>query len=150
MHAGAQQIGRIDKYVQERHIPVFYAFYNPVALPYSASYPPSDGRGVELSNAIGCRVQGAGDVHGRLGSLPAGQAPTIASLRSPLPTTSDDAFIASGWRLEAFIADEVLRCRKGALFEKHHDPNLDELFYGRSAPITAAIAITIDIGGGRD
>lgn len=62
-------------------------------------------------------------------------------------STSDDAFSASGWRLETFVADEVLRCRQGALFDGSADENLEYLFYRRSAPIQAAIAITIDIAG---
>jgi hypothetical protein len=51
-----------------------------------------------------------------------------------------------GWRLERFVADEVLRCRQGTIFDDSSDPNLYGLLYRRSAPISAAIAITIDFG----
>ena len=54
-----------------------------------------------------------------------------------------------GWRLERFVADEVLRCREGRLFDDTTDPNLRALFYARSAPITAAIVMTVDIDGDR-
>jgi len=42
----------------------------------------------------------------------------------------------------------VLRCRQGSLFDQPRDPNLQALLYGRSAPIAAAISITIDFGSG--
>lgn len=147
MHAAAEQVTRIDNYALEKGIPVFYAFYNPVQLPYSALYPAACGQGAGPPNTLGCRVQSAADVHRKLEGLPSGQAPSLASLRLPSPTTVQDAFAASGWRLENFVADEVLRCRQGALFTGSDDTNLEALFYARSAPITAAIAITIDIGG---
>lgn len=147
MHSGAKQIARIDSYTREKKIPVFYAFYNPLEVPYSATYPAPNGQGAGSPNGLGCRVQTATDVHNRVGALPAGQAPSLAALRLPTPVSTDDKFASLGWRLESFVADEVLRCRQGALFDGSQDANLEALFYGRSAPITAAIAITIDIGG---
>lgn len=147
MHQGADQIGRIEDYVRERNLPVFYAFYNPVQLPYSALYPAPGGQGAGPPNALGCRVQPATEVHLSLQALPAGQSPSLAALRSTSLVAGQDAFAASGWRLETFVADEVLRCRQGTLFDSGDDANLAALFYGRSAPITAAIAITIDVGG---
>ena len=50
-------------------------------------------------------------------------------------------------QLENFVADEVMRCREGRLFAKGTDESLENLLYRRSAPITAAIVITVDIGG---
>lgn len=147
MHAGAEQIDRIDKYAEEKAIPIFYAFYNPVELPYSATYPAPRGQGARSPNTLGCRVQPATEVHNRVSAIPAGQTPSFSALRSAEPVRSDDLFAASGWRLETFVADEVLRCRQGALFDKNSDENLDSLFYRRSAPIAAAIAVTIDLDG---
>jgi len=147
MHAGAKQVGRIDAYTREKGIPVFYAFYNPVRLPYAALYPLSNGQGAGAPNELGCRVQSATDVHSRLLTLPAGQAPSLADLRSTSQTGVGDVFASSGWRIEAFVADEVLRCRQGTLFDGTDDANLEALFYERSAPITAAIVVTIDLGG---
>ena len=147
MHSGAEQVGRIDEYVRKNQIPVFYSFYNPVQLPYNALYPAPSGQGAGPPNLLGCRVQPSSEVHSRLQVLPAGQAPSLAALRSTSPMGSDDPFSTSGWRLEVFVADEVLRCRQGTLFDGTDDANLEALFYRRSAPITAAITITIDIGG---
>ena len=52
-----------------------------------------------------------------------------------------------GWRLETFIADEVLRCYEGRLFEKSDDADLFALLYGRDAPIASMIMISIDLPG---
>jgi len=65
----------------------------------------------------------------------------------PLPIDPTDPNSAIGWRLERFVADEVLRCREGQIFQDLADRNLQDLLYGRAAPIAAAIAITIDVGG---
>lgn len=53
MHAGAEQVERIDQYAQEKGIAVFYAFYNPVQLPFNALYPPTSGQGACLPNDLG-------------------------------------------------------------------------------------------------
>ena len=59
-----------------------------------------------------------------------------------------DSFGTHGWRIEAFVADELLRCRQGRLFEDAQDTVLSGLLYGRTAPIAAAILVTIDLPGG--
>lgn len=148
LHAGSEQMDRIDVYEQARHIPVFYAFYNPQTLPFRATYPPLDGAGSVAPNLLGTRVQTSAHVHGHLATLPTGAAPNFGGLKDAASSAFSDPFAASGWRLENFVADEVLRCRQGALFDGSADMNLERLFYARSAPIMAAIAITIEVGGG--
>ena len=53
-----------------------------------------------------------------------------------------------GWRLEDFMAAELLGCREGALFESTSQPSIDALFNRRSGPIAAAISITIEAPAG--
>lgn len=148
MVSGAPQIERIDQYEREKRIPVHYAFYNPVTLPFKAAYPSPTGLGTDLENSLGCRVGPANDVHRIVNSLPRGQAPSFDALRSVSAANPDDPFASSGCRLEHFVADRVLRCLDGALFDGSSDGRLESLFYERSAPISAAIAITVDIGEG--
>jgi hypothetical protein len=148
MHAGSPQVGRIEEYVQARRIPVFYAFYNPRQLPFRATYPALNGVRAKTTNDLGCRVQTMAQVHRHLASLSEGRFPTFGGLKDLAVSDASDTFASSGWRLENFVADEVLRCRQGALFDGSADENLEHLFYRRSAPIQAAIAITIDIGEG--
>lgn len=146
MWAGSDQVGRIEDYVRDRRIPVFYAFYNPRQLPCRSEYPALDGARSDGPNALGCRVQTMAHVHGRLATLAEGQHPTFGGLKDVGAGADSDSFKEAGWRLENFVADEVLRCRQGTLFDGSADENLEYLFYRRSAPIQAAIAITIEVG----
>ncbi|MFD9901294.1 hypothetical protein [Mesorhizobium sp. NPDC059025] len=145
MRAGHHQINAIDSYAEERGIPVYYGLYNPTSLPFSAQYPALVGTVATADNLVGCRVLSSDFVHDVIGNLAVGQAPTVNSLLKTL-LRSDDANAFRGWRLENFVADEVLRCRQGRLFEDATDPNLRALLYSRSAPIMAAITMTIDLG----
>lgn len=145
MVAGHDQVHRIDQYEKSRGIPVYYGFYNPLSIPYDADYPASDGRMPVASNDMGMRVLTAKTVHAKLASLHAGRALAFDGLKGaqhdPADTTS-----THGWRIERFVADEVLRCRQGRRFDSVTDERLSGLLYGRSAPIAAAIVITIDVG----
>lgn len=147
MSAGSDQVGRIEAYVRDRGIPVFYAFYNPRQLPCRGEYPALNGERSDDVNAVGCRVQTMAHVHGHLSELAVGQHPTFAGLNKPGDGNDNEAARSASWRLEDFVADEVLRCREGALFDGSADQNLEYLFYRSSAPIQAAIAITIEVGG---
>ena len=142
---GHGQVERIDSYMKDRDIPVHYGFYNPPVLPFKTLYPFLDGILPHSENAIGCRVAPAEMVHTALLSLPEGRSPSVSDLLSSSPLDPGDENSIHGWRLERFIADEVLRCRQGRLFDDLQDPTLRGLLYGRSAPIAAAVAITIDM-----
>jgi hypothetical protein len=55
---------------------------------------------------------------------------------------------ASGWRLEYFMADLVMKCRQGRAFESmQQEDDIFALFNRRSGPIAAAISVTIEQSG---
>jgi len=145
--AGDEQIERIETYMKTRDLPVFYGFYNPLIVPYRGLFPPAPDANTELANVTGCRVIPATEVHAAVARLPAGRHPSFTVLDLGAPLDATDPASDHGWRLERFVADEVLRCRQGKLYDSAMDPNLDALLYRRGAPITAAISITIDLGG---
>lgn len=145
MTAGHDQVQRIDRYEESRGIPVYYGLYNPLAIPYEADYPASNGCPPVASNDLGMRVLTARTVHAALASLDMDQAPTFDGLTTSQLDTND-AESAHGWRIENFVADEVLRCRQGQRFDSTTDEKLSDLLYRRSAPIAAAIMMTIDAG----
>ncbi len=144
--AGHRQIERIDGYFELRGIPVYYGFYNPLTLPFKTAYPASDGRIPDGQNELGCRVVPADHVHQVVSKLDEGKSPSVDDIEATAAFDPADPTSTLGWRLERFIADEVLKCRHGRMFEDLTDPNLRALLYERSAPITAAITMTIDIG----
>ena len=145
--AGHRQIEHIDEYFELRGIPVYYGFYNPLTLPFQTAYPILDGRVPDCGNDVGCRVVPADRVHAVMRGLEDGRSPSVKDIEAESPFDAVDPTSSLGWRLERFVADEVLKCRQGRMFEDLTDPNLRALLYGRSAPIATAITITIDVGG---
>jgi hypothetical protein len=140
---GSPQISRIDQYQNEAKIPVYYGLYCPLRSPASLVYPTINGSTPE-PNLLGMRVRSADHVHSVVASLVAGKSPSLSDLAGEEFSEKSSGKI--GFRIEDFVADEVLACREGKLFESTTDQNLERLLYERSAPITAAISITIDIG----
>jgi hypothetical protein len=146
--AGHRQIDHIDEYFELRGIPVYYGFYNPLILPFHTTYPVLNGQLPLSTNEIGFRVMPSEHVHAVVRNLGEGRSPSVDNITATRPLDPADARSTLGWRLERFVADEVLRCRQGRMFEDLTDPNLRGLLYERSAPIAAAITITIDLGEG--
>ena len=143
MSAGDKQIEWIERYGALSGIPVYYGFYDPTAIPLGALYPLLGGVGEGGPNVIGMRVMTASHVQNVLSKMTQSRPPTFSCMSR---TGSSDT-VDYGWRTENFIADEVLRCREGKIFDEVDDPNLSNLLYRRSAPIAAAVTITIDLGG---
>ena len=147
LSAGHRQVEHIDAYMARMKIPVYYGLYNPLSVPFEAMYPASNGDPIIGTNDFGMRVLSATTVHAALAPTPAGTSPALKDLRStPLDAVTDPQS-SYGWRLEKFIADEVLACRQGILFDPKDDERLRSLLYARSGPIAAAINITIDALG---
>ncbi|MEG3164691.1 hypothetical protein U1701_08805 [Sphingomonas sp. PB2P19] len=145
MSSGSEQVQRIDDYVDERGIPVYYALYNPACVPSSGLHPEIGGIKPLEDNEVGCRVLKREEVNDILGGMSVGSTPSFAAMKNPERKSSFDPFAVHGWRLETFVADEVMRCREGRLFEDAQDEILASLLYRRSAPITAAIVMTVDL-----
>lgn len=146
MAAGSDQTNRIEAYSASKDIPVYYLFYNPMRMPYKSLYPITFDRALPRKNILGCRVMPSTDVHLCLGSVVAGKAPTFNEIAVSKWAIKPDPYRSQGWRLENFVADELMRCREGKLFDGSEDENLRSLLYERSAPISSAISITVDVG----
>jgi len=126
---------------------VYYSFYNPPTVPYQNAVPrraafPLEDEGI----LVGCRVILAEAAHSVLSGLPIGRTPQFREMVVD-PPLSSDSFGNHGWRLEQFIADEVLRCRQGRLFNEDDDADLHALLYAREAPIASLIYIAFDLPG---
>ena len=146
--AGSRQVEIIEAYEHSRKIPVFYNLYHPPKIPYRGSVPPPTLRLLKSAPALGCRVMRRQDVHAAMAKLVDGETPTFSQLVVAAPSNSADAFLSHGWRLENFVADELLRCREGRLFEDAQDEILSSLLYARGRPIASAILVTIDLPKG--
>lgn len=142
--AEARQVKSIDRYAVSRQIEVFYGLYNPLTVPFTGKYPWDSTNAPPSTNTVGCRVIPSTDVHGVLAKKAKGKAVTYDELTFA-KYYKDDGVSGHGWRLENFIADEVMKCRRGRLFTQNFDEDMRALLYGRTGPISSAIAITIDL-----
>jgi hypothetical protein len=138
------QYKAIRDYEDQRRIPVHYLLYNPWVLPVTYTYPV---RGLPKLGPMGngsARVAPAAKLRAVLSGKPKGYAPSFLELRH---VASNEAQHASGWRLEYFMAELVMRCQQGRVFESLQDDDVFALFNRRSGPIAAAVAVTIEQGG---
>ena len=143
--SGDDQIKVIDAYFAQSGIPVYCGFYNPLTIPYVSLYPVSSTDHLPGEADIGMRVIPSKQVHDVTNAKKKGKSPSFKDMTFD-PFDPADTDSAHGWRIERFVADEILRCRQGSLFENVQDERLAGLLYRRSAPITSAITITIDLG----
>ena len=134
---GHHQVKNIDKYSQDRSMPVYYSFYNPLTIPFESIVPQVHGVRLDNENEIGCRVIRSTEVHEILSPLT--RSPTFNEINR-IDNTQH-----RGWRIEHFVADEFLQCSEGRKFDEAEHEDLNRLMYYRSAPISAAIVFKIDL-----
>lgn len=127
---GDDQWNAIEQYGQTA-MPVHYLLHHPPGVPMATTLPRV-GPPEPVPVAVGAQVQRAADLHRSAAPLGKGATPTFARLQ-----------MNTKWSLEGFVADEVLVCREGTEV-REGNVDLERLFFRRSGPISAAIAVTID------
>ncbi|MDC7682143.1 hypothetical protein PQU92_02580 [Asticcacaulis sp. BYS171W] len=142
---GGQQIATIDAYMQSKGIPVYYGFYNPLTLSSPMTTRPSPTHGFPSQNDFGMRIMRAQDVHGlarrvTTTHLSAKQLDTL-----PHKPRHGNA-THSGWRLETFVADEVLLCHEGQQVTAQAHGTLLDLLDLRDRPLYGQIDIDVEVG----
>ncbi len=137
-----EQEKRVAQYEQDHEIPVYYLFYNPREIPWQATIPFSH-RAPNTRPLVGCRVVPSALLASRLDVKRDGTHPNYGDLRG-LPQPFSSGSHLAGWRVEHFVAGEVLKCRQGHVATEHDRQSLGQVFFGRSTPIASAISITIE------
>jgi hypothetical protein len=99
--------------------------------------------GVVDNPTLGARVVPAELVFGVLNGHASRYSPTLSDTEMLLEGHIN-GHSPFGWRLEHFVADLVLGCREGRIFGNADRDAINALFYRRSGPIAATIAITIE------
>ena len=138
----SEQVQRIDAYAIKRDIPVYYNLYNPVNLPIYLTFPWPADKALRRQNKLGCRVMPREEVHNVLRAV--NGSPKFKELIGRV-RRGNSPFARHGWRLENFVADEILMCREGRLFGAAEHVDLQAMLYERSAPIASAVTITFDL-----
>ena len=136
--ANSEQVRAIADYQKKNNTPVYYQFYNPWQIPFTQRIPLSQFKRPSGNLSLGTRAIPARDVHKLLAGYGDGQKPTLAELKALCP---DSPY---GWLLEHFVADLLLGCVEGSIFKGVSEERIQNLFYRRSGPIAAAIAISIE------
>lgn len=140
LQAGDHQAKAIAEFEEHKRIPVHYLFYNPWNIPSAMHLPLTGVPKLSGAGNAGARVVPAADIRGLL----AGKAATYAPSFKDIEGLAGQGTHLAGWRLDYFVADLVIGCKQGKLLEEANVANMNSLFFSRSGPISAAIAIGID------
>jgi hypothetical protein len=138
--AGSDQVKAIENYEHTNKLAVYYQFYNPWMVPFVQRVPLASYRQAGDTLSLGTRIIPAKGVHACLARKANGHRPTLNEIAGVMEKP-----YAFGWPLDYFVADLLLKCREGSQFENISDDRIQNLFYRRSGPIAAAIAITIEM-----
>lgn len=139
-----EQFERIQQYQIENNIPVYYLFYNPLTLPEVVKFPLD--RDIHLSPEciVGCRIVTASSLKNSFNNKGEGYKPSYLDLKNSLNAPFNTPEDVTGWRLESFVADLLLGCKEGYKSQTIEDEEIQTVLFRRTAPIWAAISITID------
>jgi hypothetical protein len=137
--AGSDQVAAITEYEQQSNLRIYYQLYNPWSVPLTQRVPLSSYQSSIGELTHGVRILPSSVVHEVLAAHAKGAKPMLSEF-----AVGERGVPAYGWPLESFITDEFLSCREGSVFETISDQRIERLFYRRSGPIAAAIAITIE------
>lgn len=139
IQAASDQVQAIDKFQEANSLRVYYQLYNPWEVPHRRVVPDVSWTAPSGSPLLGVRVLPAEVVHAVLAGKPANYRPTLNDLASSI-----DGFTELGWTLEDFIANELVECREGDVYESESEMRIRNLFFRRSGAIAAAISVMVE------
>ena len=137
------QENAIRDYEQQTRIPVYYLLYNPYKMAWKMSVPTYKPLG-SGNISLGVRVLPSSDIRAACAGLSKDAAPSAERI-SAVRMGISRGYNRLGKRFEDFIADRILGCHEGYITQDPEDRGLARVFFRRNAPISAAIAITIDV-----
>lgn len=147
---GDDQYRHIAEYEEAHSIPVYYLLYNPWSIPWTKRIP-SRGNGLPAAGCeVGCRVVPASNLRHSMAARAGRTTPSYSDLKRLLEAPFTSGHSRAGWRLEDFVVDLLLGCRVGYVAEDLlQDEGLERVFYRRTGPIAAALAVTVDAPEGQ-
>ncbi len=130
-----EQLERIEEFQKKFGESVFYLLYHPPELPFERTLPTVDYHSIRLPR-LGPRVVRSAAVGNVLDNpLRPKRSPNYREIQ--LSANSDN------WRLEAWAADLLLRCKVGRQYTKEDQELITRLIERRTGPIGAAIRINV-------
>jgi hypothetical protein len=147
---GNAQWQAIEEYEAATQVPVYYLFYNPLRVPCEIEVPHRGAAPRSDNCEAGCRVVPSRILRQVMATDPDGATPSYAKVAQQLPSPFGRVPHIAGWRLEHFVVELLLQCKTGRITDIRTDEGLYRVFNRRTAPIQAAIAVTIDAPAGFD
>lgn len=138
------QYNAIADYIKQRHTPVFYLLYNPPSIPLRVQVPLTEYVAIVEDPPLGSRIIPFHKMEEILKTKKRNYAPSITDV------SKITAMDVNGWRLENFMADLLLGCKEGRRITDADASDMESLFYRRSGPIAATVAITVEVPKGVD
>lgn len=135
------QYKAVKEYEKQRKIPVHYLLYNPWRLPATYTLPLRGGPKLGRAGNGGARVIPATRLRAALKRHSTGYSPSFSDLSAAISSATAER---SGWRLEHFVSELVMKCHEGQVFRDLQEENIFALFNRRSGPIAAAVAVTVE------
>jgi hypothetical protein len=133
-----EQYKAIEAYETKENLDVHYLLYNPWSLDVTYKYPLTGPVKLGFAGNGGCRIVPARELRAGLASKAQGYSPSFAEL------AGSGSHAQSGWRLEHFVSNLLLKCMEGNSFDSLDQENIFALFNRRSGPIAAAVAVTVE------
>jgi hypothetical protein len=143
--AGDDQFKAIAEYTKKYGLSIYYLFYNPWCLPFIQNIPLKAYGQPKGECELGARVVPFRLVESLLKRKKAGHKPAISELKGLIRASGVIKDVSQGWRMEDFVADLLLQCVEGHRFQNIEEERIQNLFYRRNGPISAAIAISIEL-----
>jgi hypothetical protein len=141
----SDQVEAIRGHMEAYGIPIHYLFYNPPQLVTKVVLPLTEYSKLrEKDNHLGARVIPTEELHKALAAKAKSYSPTLGDTRKIMGEAE------YGWRLEYFMADLLLGCKGGFRFTRNDEVPIQSIFYRRSGPIAAAIAVTVEMPEGAE
>ncbi len=142
----SNQYTRVLEYQEQQKVPVHDMLYNPLHIPAEAVIPVAALQQQDESCEVGCRIISEDRLDASMRDLKRkkGESPSFSDVLHA--SSALERGEGGGWRLEHFIVDLLLGCKEGYQGgpDTTRDRGLLRVFGGRTAPIAAAISITVD------
>jgi hypothetical protein len=148
LEVDGEQYVRMRDYEGVSDVPIYYLFYNPLQIPFAARLPWEAHKELNLGCQVGCRVLPAFDFRENIADTLDTLVPRFADVCRFETGQFAEVDNKGGWRFEHFVVDRLLGCHTGYKPPGREDKTLARLFGDRSAPIQAAISVTIDAPAG--
>lgn len=138
------QYDAMEHFSHAHDVEIFYLFYNPVEIPWSVESPVETLPEIN-NNDVGCRVVPRDVLDRGLDKKGKNYSPSYSEVASITAGQLEGGDSTAGWRLEYFVNELFIACKKGKIDDSPNFELLLNLMNQKSSPISSAISISFDL-----